>query len=79
MPGPIISAIASLVVPGLGQLLNKKYIRGIVLIVLWLLSIAIAGVAAIGLFVVIHLIFMIATAFDIYRIVKSDSTSEEMV
>lgn len=78
MPGPILSAIASLIIPGLGQVLNKKFIRGIGLIVLWLISIAVVGAVAIFFFLVIHLIFMIATAFDAYRVVKSTS-SEEMV
>lgn len=79
MPGPIISAIASLIVPGLGQLLNKKYKRGIGLFVLWVISTAIVSVVAIFLLMFIHLIFIIATAFDAYRIVKRSNSSDEMV
>lgn len=78
MPGPILSAIASLIIPGLGQVLNKKFKRGIGLIALWVISIAVVSAVAIFFFLIIHLIFMIATAFDAYRIVKPTS-SEEMV
>lgn len=78
MPGPILSAIASLILPGLGQILNKRYKRGTGLIGLWLITLAIVSVAAIFLTLIIHLIFMLATAIDAYRIVKTTS-SEEMV
>lgn len=78
MPGPILSAIASLILPGLGQILNKKFKRGIGLIGLWLITLVIVSIAAIFLVIFIHLIFMVATAFDAYRIVKR-SSSEEMM
>lgn len=71
MPGPIISGIASLIVPGLGQLLNRKFIRGGILIGLWLVSGVVVGFIILPLFMLIHLIFMLATAIDAYRIAKS--------
>lgn len=69
----ILSAVASFIIPGLGQLLNRKYKRGIVLILLWLVTGTIVSVIAISLFALIHLVFMISTGIDAYRIVRSSS------
>lgn len=70
----IVSAGASFVLPGLGQLLNRKYKRGIGLMALWLATTAVVSVIALPFFILVHLIFMIATAIDAYRIVKSTGT-----
>lgn len=74
MPSPLVSGIASFVVPGLGQLLNRKYGRGGVLFGLWLLVSAGAMIAALGLVLIVHVVFMIASAIDAYRIAKSGLT-----
>jgi len=70
---PIISGIASFIVPGLGQLLNRKYKRGGALVVLWLVTGTVVSVLALSLVVLVHFIFMIGTAIDAYRIAKSST------
>lgn len=74
MPGPIVSGVASLIIPGLGQLLNGKYLRGGVLMVVWLVVSAFVMIAALFLVVFVHLIFIVATAVDAYRIAKSTAS-----
>lgn len=74
MPGPIISAVASLIIPGLGQLLNKKYKRGGFLMGLWILVQAIVSVVALFLFAIIQLVFAVAAAIDAYRVAKEAKT-----
>jgi TM2 domain-containing membrane protein YozV len=74
MPGPLLSGIASFIVPGLGQLLNGKYVRAGLLFGLWLVVTASVGVIALGLFAIVHLVFIIASAIDAYRIAKSGLT-----
>lgn len=71
MPGPLISGIASFIIPGLGQLLNRKYVRGGALILLWLIAGVVVGFIILPLFMLFHLIFIIASAIDAYRIAKS--------
>lgn len=71
MPSPLVSGIASLLVPGLGQLLNRKYLRGGVLLGLWLFVSAVVMIAALGLVVITHAVFIIASAIDAYRIAQS--------
>ncbi len=71
MPGPIVSAIASLIIPGLGQLLNKKFLRGGGLIALWLVSSAVVSVIALTAYIFVHLLFMLVTAIDAFRVAKS--------
>lgn len=71
MPGALVSGIASFVIPGLGQLLNRKYVRGGVFLGLWLFVSATAMIAAAPLVVIVHLVFVIASAVDAYRIGKS--------
>lgn len=71
MPGPIVSGIASLVLPGLGQLLNGRYIRGGGLMIGWLLTSAVVMIASIFLLLVVHLVFIVTTAVDAYRIARS--------
>jgi TM2 domain-containing membrane protein YozV len=70
----IVSAVASLILPGLGQLLNRRYKRGLALLGLDLLLATVVGVIALPFFVLVHLVFMIASAIDAYRIVKSAET-----
>lgn len=74
MPGPLVSGIASFIVPGLGQILNGKYLRGGVLFGLWVVVTAFAMVIALGLFTIAHLVFIIGSAIDAYRIAKSGLT-----
>ncbi len=71
MPGAVASAVASLVVPGLGQILNGKYLRGGVLVIGWIVTSAIVMAAAFFLLILTHLLFMVLTAFDAYRIAKA--------
>jgi TM2 domain-containing membrane protein YozV len=70
----IVSALASFIVPGLGQLLNRKYKRGIGFMALWLVTTALVSVIALPFFMLVHLVFIIATAIDAYRIVTSAET-----
>lgn len=74
MPGPVVSGVASFIVPGLGQLLNGKYVRGGLFLVLWLIVSAVVMVAALGLVLIVHLVFVIASAIDAYRIAKTGLT-----
>lgn len=71
MPGPLISGIASLVLPGSGQLLNRRYIRGGLLMGTWIVASSVMMVLTIGLALLVHLVFMGATAVDAYRLAKS--------
>lgn len=74
MPGPLISGLASLVVPGLGQLLNGRYLRGGVLMAGWLGAAAVVMIASIALVLIVHLVFILSTAVDAYRIAKSTTS-----
>lgn len=74
MPGPLVSGIASLVVPGLGQLLNRKYGRGGVFMALWIFTSAVSMIAAVGFVLIVHLVFIVGSAIDAYRIAKSGLT-----
>lgn len=74
MPGPWISGIASLVIPGLGQLLNGKYLRGGILLIGWLVASAVTMIASIAFFMLVHLVFVLSTAVDAYRIAKSSTS-----
>lgn len=74
MPGPLVSGIASFIVPGLGQILNGKYVRGGLLFGLWIVVSAFVTFIALGLFAIVHLVFIIASAIDAYRIAKSGLT-----
>lgn len=74
MPGPVVSGVASLVIPGLGQLLNGKFLRGGVLTGGWILVSAITMTAAVGVFFLVHLVFIVASGIDAYRIAKASVT-----
>ena len=67
MPGPIVSAIASLIFPGLGQILNKRYVRGVVIAV----ANTVMAVIILPLAMLAHLLWMLLAAIDAYRIAKS--------
>lgn len=71
MPSPLLSGIASLILPGLGQLLNGKYVRGGGLMLGWLVFSTIVMIASIGLVFIVHIIFIVLTGIDAYRIAKS--------
>lgn len=74
MASPLISGIASFIIPGLGQILNGKYLRGGALFGLWIVVTASVGFVSIGFFGIAHLVFIIASAIDAYRIAKSGLT-----
>lgn len=74
MPGPLVSGVASLLVPGLGQILNGKYLRGGVLMGAWFLTSVVVMVAAIFLVVIVHIVFVATAAVDAYRIAKSSAS-----
>lgn len=63
--------MASLIIPGLGQVLNGKYLRGGALMVGWIVAAAFTMIASIAFFTLVHLVFIITTAIDAYRIAKS--------
>lgn len=71
MPRPLVSGIASLLVPGLGQILNKKYLRGALLLGAWFLTSLVVMVASMFLVVIVHLLFIVSSAVDAYRVAKS--------
>lgn len=73
MPGPIVSGVASLLVPGLGQLLNGRYRRGGVLLLLWLGVSAVVMIASVFLVFLVHLVFVLSSAVDAYRIAKASA------
>lgn len=75
MPGPIVAGIASLIVPGLGQLLNKKYKRGLVLLVGvgFVVFVAMPILMAVGgIFpaMLALLIYFATAAIDSYKVAK---------
>lgn len=70
MPGPIVSGVVSFIVPGLGQVLNGKYLRGIVVFVAAIALIVGSGVAGIGAMMIVTLIVLISAAADSYRVAK---------
>lgn len=73
MPGPIVSGVASFLVPGLGQILNGRYLRGGALLISWILVSAVVMAAAFFLVLLVHLVFILSSAVDAYRIAKSTS------
>jgi TM2 domain-containing membrane protein YozV len=70
MPGPIVSGVASLIVPGLGQVLNGKYLRGIVVFIAAIVLISATAVIVLPLAILMTLIVLIASAADAYKIAK---------
>lgn len=74
MPRPWISGVASLIIPGLGQVLNGKYLRGGTLMIGWIVAAAVTMVASIAFFMLVHLVFILTTAVDAYRVAKSKTT-----
>lgn len=74
MPGPIVSGVASLLIPGLGQLLNRKFVRGGLLLGAWLLTSLIVTVVALPLVILLHLVFILSSGIDAYRIGKSTAS-----
>lgn len=73
MPRPVVSGVASLILPGLGQLLNGNYLRGGLLLAAWLVTSAIVMIASIAFVVIVHLVFVLSTGVDAYRIAKAGS------
>jgi len=71
MPGPIVSAIASLIFPDLGQILNKRYVRGVVIAVAVVVANTVMAVIILPLAMLAHLLWMLLAAIDAYRIAKS--------
>jgi hypothetical protein len=70
----VISILASLIIPGLGQIIMKQYKRGVALIALWFVLMSVVSIIAITFLIIIHMIFVIATIVDVYRLAKELST-----
>lgn len=70
---PIVATIASLVIPGLGQALSGKVLRGAAIFIglLVILGILIATVVGAALVFVVEPIIHIVAAYDAYKIAKT--------
>ena len=71
MANPVLSAILSFIIPGLGQAINGKVIKGIVLFILAGIMVAIASLVFKHWFsYIINFIIAIYAAHDAYKIAK---------
>jgi TM2 domain-containing membrane protein YozV len=71
MANPILSAILSFIIPGLGQAINGNVAKGIVLFVAALIVVALATLIFRSWFVyIIDLIIALYAAFDAYNMAQ---------
>ena len=71
---PIIAALASLIIPGLGQALSGEVIRGAVIFIALVVIVGIlfATVVGIAIVFIVEPIIHIIAAYDAYQIANSD-------
>lgn len=71
---PIIAALASLIIPGLGQALSGEVVRGAAIFIGLVIVIAILFVSVVGIAAAIFIepIIHVVAAYDAYRIAGSN-------
>lgn len=69
MVNPIIAAILSFIIPGLGQIIAGETKKGIIFFVI---AIVIGILSAVSLFIsIIYFIYVIYVAYDAYQLAKA--------